>query len=72
MLKILKKYKKPIIILILNFIIYNTIGGPTNDCGSRCPMPNMSKIENFLFVFSYLIDFLCITWILIISLTEQE
>ena len=45
--------------------------GVTNDCGTRCPMPEMTPLQELLFAASYLIDVICILWIIIIHMGEK-
>ncbi len=52
------KIQKPVIILVINEVIYY-ISGVTNECGVRCPMPPMTALENLLFTASSVIMYLC-------------
>ncbi|PSJ81282.1 hypothetical protein [Neisseria iguanae] len=67
---IFRKYKKPVIVLVINEVIYY-IFGATNECGFRCPMPPMTALENLLFVASSVIMYICLLWMMIIYMSDK-
>lgn len=67
---ILRKYKKPVIILLVNEVIYYLFG-VTNECGVRCPMPRMTVPENLLATASSVIMYTCLLWIMVICMSDR-
>ncbi|MFC5920729.1 hypothetical protein ACFPVS_08335 [Neisseria weixii] len=67
---IFQKYKKPVIILVINEVIYY-IFGVTNECGVRCPMPPMTALENLLSTASSVIMYACLLWIMVIYMSDK-
>jgi hypothetical protein len=68
--ELLNLYKWPIIIILVNAIIYGWFG-VKSEC-SRCPMPPMSKAESILFAISGIVVFACAIWIVLIAIAEKN
>lgn len=64
-------YKKPLIVLTINFLVYAKFG-VTNECGMRCPMPPMNSFQHFLFDISFIIIIICFFWIKFIFYSEKD